>query len=281
MGKRRIALLLSVTVFSFVAVAVGIVQWSRREVQHHMVSHLPHMIPHVIYQTHESEDKITQSPVLTDAVNSWKALQPAYTHVFHDAAARKAFMHQHMWPSLADMYDRLPLGVMRADVWRYAVLYAFGGVYADSDTVLRDPQRVDALVQSRAQLVVAPEDTWEYFCQWVFAAPPKSPILLRVLQTIEARVRAQGVDRLAHTNEHFVHTFTGPGVFSDAIEAHLRDLGLPRFPRKRDYDQHYTPDHPVLTVLPIHFHGHHVDHLFAGDSGWKPQVQQLRSHLKT
>jgi mannosyltransferase OCH1-like enzyme len=32
------------------------------------------------------------------------------------------------------MFKEYPIGVMRADFWRYAILYIYGGIYLDIDT---------------------------------------------------------------------------------------------------------------------------------------------------
>ena len=40
------------------------------------------------------------------------------------------------FPEIKDAYDSLPIRVMKADLWRYCILYKYGGIYADSDTVL-------------------------------------------------------------------------------------------------------------------------------------------------
>jgi mannosyltransferase OCH1-like enzyme len=37
-------------------------------------------------------------------------------------------------PKVYDIYSSFPIGVMKADFFRYAVLLAHGGVYADVDT---------------------------------------------------------------------------------------------------------------------------------------------------
>jgi hypothetical protein len=40
-------------------------------------------------------------------------------------------------PRFLDVYDALETGVQRSDMWRYAVLYLYGGVYADVDVVAK------------------------------------------------------------------------------------------------------------------------------------------------
>lgn len=62
--------------------------------------------------------------------------------VFNDEAMLE-FMRQHFPPYLATAYERLHdgNGPARADIWRYAVLYKYGGVYVDSDSGFEGPMK--------------------------------------------------------------------------------------------------------------------------------------------
>lgn len=66
--------------------------------------------------------------------------------------------------------------VMKADLWRYCVVYHYGGLYTDSDTVcLQNPS---IFLKDSYLTTTLEHDT--HFCQWTFSAPPKSPILKRI-----------------------------------------------------------------------------------------------------
>ena len=77
-----------------------------------------------------------------------------------------------------------PLGVMRADFWRYAVLYMHGGIYADVDTNCTMPVEQwlppkDNAAKGLPLEAAYNKTTWkdcsiligmengEHFCQWV------------------------------------------------------------------------------------------------------------------
>eukprot|EP00966_Prymnesium_polylepis_P198981 4611101-Prymnesium_polylepis.1 len=49
------------------------------------------------------------------------------------------FMRRHFRPSVYRAFSSLALGVARADLWRYCVLFACGGVYVDLDSYVRMP----------------------------------------------------------------------------------------------------------------------------------------------
>lgn len=56
-----------------------------------------------------------------------------------DDEQASAFILDNYGPSVHSLYASFPLGVMRADFWRYAILYANGGIYSDIDTMCVTP----------------------------------------------------------------------------------------------------------------------------------------------
>jgi Glycosyltransferase sugar-binding region containing DXD motif len=52
---------------------------------------------------------------------------------FHDDAQADAFIKENFNGDVYETYKSFPLGVMRADLWRYVILYYYGGIYADID----------------------------------------------------------------------------------------------------------------------------------------------------
>lgn len=123
----------------------------------------------------------------------------------------------HFSAAHVDAFDRFPIGVMRADFWRYCVMYRFGGVYADVDTICERP--VESWLRVAPGLVVAAEND-EHLCQWTFAARPNHPALASLIDTIIRMAHDETLMRNLSA-PHFVHRTTGPAVFTDAILRHL------------------------------------------------------------
>jgi mannosyltransferase OCH1-like enzyme len=65
---------------------------------------------------------------------SWVNKNPSMAMQLLDDAEAAASIADFYGQEVAQLYVAYPLGVMRADFWRYAVLYARGGIYADVDT---------------------------------------------------------------------------------------------------------------------------------------------------
>jgi len=131
------------------------------------------------------------------------------------------------------LLDKLS-NIERADLIRYAVLYSYGGIYADLDTtplrkidewaaVYEIPPTATALIgieaflhDERERKLVSFARVHQY-CQWTMMSAPKHPLMLGVLNLIHDVVSGQ---KPTSSSVRFrVLETTGPGVFSDAVEA--------------------------------------------------------------
>lgn len=219
------------------------------------------MIPKVVYMTHESYDIIERKPKLLNCVKSWKKHKDI-AHVFHDKTMREQFIKDNFDDSVYEAYNKFPMGVMKADLWRYCVIYIHGGIYADTDTeLLCNP---NDLIDDEAQLVIAPEPGCNFFCQWTFAAPAKSPILKEIIDLCVYRTLNTEIK-----GEHIIHFLTGPAVFTDAINAYLKKKEMKVFGKCADFKNYPSK---VLKVIPSDvFHRSMIRHHYAGDQGWKKE----------
>jgi mannosyltransferase OCH1-like enzyme len=202
---------------------------------------------------------INSKPKLVKAIKSWLKYTNTFNYKFYNNAMCDDFIKNNFDDKIYNAYSLLPMGVMKADLWRYCIIYKYGGIYTDTDTVcLFNPH----IFINDSLLTIVPENE-THLCQWVFSAPPNSPILKSIIDL--------SVERILNTpikGEHIIHYLTGPGVFTDGIEKYLKENGLPIFSNKKDY---YNYPSPVLKVFKYeNFHKNIVNHLFAGQDkdGW-------------
>ena len=222
---------------------------------------IPTHIPKQIFQTHKSHEYIKQNPDIKNALNSWRRFVPEFGYFFYTNGLCENFMKNEMGGEIYDAYIKLPMAVMKADLWRYCVIYKYGGIYADADTVCKYNPNI--LLKHGALLVIVPENS-THLCNWVFAAPKNSPILKSVIDLSVKRILNVSIFK----GEHIIHHLTGPGVFTDGIESYLEQNGKPIFTDKKKY---YMYPHPSLIVFDGYiFHNKIVQHLFAGQKpdGW-------------
>ena len=218
------------------------------------------LIPKNIFQTHKSMNYIRTKSKIYNATNSWKKYANEFNYYFFNDKMCDEFIKNNFDENIYKAYSILPMAVMKADLWRYCVIYKYGGIYADTDTICKINPNIfinDSL------LTIVPENK-THLCQWVFSAPENSAILKTIIDL--------SVERILNTSikgEHIIHNLTGPGVFTDGIELYLKNNNNPIFTENRINYFHYP--NPILKVFNyFNFHKNIVVHLFTGQDkdGW-------------
>ncbi len=143
------------------------------------------------------------------------------------------------------------LGAMKADIWRYAVLYALGGVYVDADSSFN--HKLDAYLKPDDGFVFAAENNEYPGCyqndfylggaqyndekftetlpfaknklvQWMLIARPRHPVMLAALKNIVSIVKHLYLKKPVMTegasNRHQLVCTTGP----DLLTATMREM---------------------------------------------------------
>jgi mannosyltransferase OCH1-like enzyme len=222
--------------------------WKRRRIQRKRSDY----IPLNIWQTYKT-DKLPKRA--RDCQRTW-ANQKKYHYHFMDDTQIHRFMIEYFSPRVVDTFERMPIGVMKADMWRYCVLYIHGGIYSDIDSVSLKPIK-DWNIQPEDEIIIALENDL-HFCQWTILAAPRHPILATVIQMIvDDAMKGFQLD-----NEHFVHQHTGPGIWTRAIH---QTLGLPQDQKaQQTYDMYTSGKHvQVFKKYGVRLEN---DTFFAGDN---------------
>lgn len=218
-----------------------------------------------IFQTHKSMPYIRSKPDIFNAFKSWAIYSNSFNYYFYNDKMCDNFIKDTAININKDIYTaycRVPLAVMKADLWRYCVIYHYGGIYADTDTICKTHPTIFI---TNSLLTIGPENR-DHLCQWTFSAPQGSPILKSIIDLSVERI----INMAEIKGEHIIHHLTGPGVFTDGIEKYLKGCNLPTFEHDRTLYYNY-PHKDVLTVFNHRvFHSKIVQHLFSGqhDDGW-------------
>lgn len=163
------------------------------------------MIPKKIWQTHEPE--FSQLPSnLQGYAETWKSLNPEYTHNYVSATERSAFVRDTFNAEIYSIYESLPVNVMKADMWRLLVTYFEGGIYVDMDSVCNLP--IDEWILKDKSFIVGPEHT-DSFVTSTFACSKEHPIMGNVIENMIANLR-----NADYSSPHIVHRYTGPWMFT-------------------------------------------------------------------
>lgn len=185
------------------------------------------MIPSTIWQTYKKPYE--QLPDYIKKIsNTWKDKNPDYDYVYMSDDDAREFIRKEYGSKVVKLFDNVPVGVMRADMFRYLVLLKEGGIYADLDTICNVP--ADEWVDRSNLFVVAPEHEMN-FCQWTFAASPDNYILNSVVDLMISRLSNPD-----YSMKNFVHYHTGPSMFTEGInKAIKRDKDVFCYPESKTF----------------------------------------------
>ena len=145
-------------------------------------------------------------------------------------------------PDIVDMYQSLTTKIVKADLLRYLIMYAEGGVYADIDVeALKPVERFipDRYDPTQIDMVVSVEiDQPEFsshpilgkkcqsFCQWTFMSKPRLPVMMRLIDNIMdwlngvAQTQNTTISGISLDFDEVI-SGTGPSAFTDAILAEM------------------------------------------------------------
>jgi mannosyltransferase OCH1-like enzyme len=178
------------------------------------------MIPRLLSQTWKSPDL---PPAAEAFRRGWRALNADLDYRFYDDAASREVVAE-MFPGLLAAYDALPAPVMRADVFRYAVIYRDGGIYADIDMECLRPigpllSMGECLVSVEARLGRTRRRELGYagdtqIANCIFAAAPGHPLFRRAVEQAFALFASAGPKAALS-----VEDLTGPRMLTRLLSA--------------------------------------------------------------
>ncbi|MDR2273089.1 MAG: glycosyl transferase [Sphingobacterium sp.] len=169
-------------------------------------------IPKVIYQTF----KTTKIPFLT-RFYIWMYLKKnkGWKREFYDDERVDVFFRNNFDDRTYAAYSRLQIGAAKADFFRYAVLYVYGGVYLDMDSDIL--VSLDKHIREDDMAFIAREKNHpDLFAQWGLIYAKGHPFLKRTIAYI-----IENIEENKYPND--VHKMTGPTVYTKAIEDEIKD----------------------------------------------------------
>lgn len=172
---------------------------------------------------------------------SWSEMHPGFIHeVVTDKVSENLMRYLYAAiPEVLEAFHALPMPVLKADFFRYLILYARGGIYSDIDTYAIQSALVwvpETIPRNTVGLVIGIEadpdrPDWAdwysrriQFCQWTIQAKPGHPVLRDIINRITTRVLAMKRDgTLAKFKGEDVVDLTGPAVWTDTIMDYFND----------------------------------------------------------
>ncbi|KZL73828.1 initiation-specific alpha-1,4-mannosyltransferase [Colletotrichum tofieldiae] len=175
---------------------------------------------------------------------TWTDKNPGYRYEVLTDSNDMEYVEEHYGPDgfdrpdIVDMYRNVNATIIKADLLRYMIMYAEGGIYADIDVEdLRPVSRwiPERYAEADVDLVIGVEiDQPQFkghpilgkksmsFCQWTFMSRPGHPVMLKLVENIMAWLsdvaKSQGVS-ISEVKLDFdeVISGTGPSAFTKAV----------------------------------------------------------------
>ena len=208
-------------------------------------------------------DKLWQSakdPHLSDDqdewISSWLEKNPSFRYELLTDASAATFVRTHYAsrPDIIEVFETLPIPILRADLLRYLLVLAEGGVWSDLDVTCDKPVADWVPTEYRnakIEMIVGLEFDFDWrgegtevasqFCNWVFAAPRSSRVLQVVVDSVVAQIneialmnKVQVKDLTLDMLPIDVVNVTGPKIMTIAILDSLKQL-LGRTVDDRDF----------------------------------------------
>ncbi|KND87730.1 Initiation-specific alpha-1,6-mannosyltransferase [Tolypocladium ophioglossoides CBS 100239] len=172
---------------------------------------------------------------------SWSEQHPGFIHevITDDVAVSLLRLFYASVAEVMEAYHALPLPVLKADFFRYLILYARGGIYSDIDTFAIKsalewiPSQIPRETVGLVVGIEADPDRPDWadwysrriqFCQWTIQSKPGHPALRDIITRItNATLTMKQSGKLASFKGKNVVDLTGPAVWTDTIMDYFND----------------------------------------------------------
>jgi mannosyltransferase OCH1-like enzyme len=187
-------------------------------------------IPKQVHQTFMSKNL---PPDIIKIIQRNQKMCPDYQFIFYDDDACDSFIQHHFDETTYHAYKKInPVyGAMKADFFRYCILYKKGGVYLDIKSSINYP--LNQIIHTNDDcLLDIPRsvESWRKqsptYEQWILMFSPQHPYLFNVIQTMVNLILQEYEPTIEHINvlttkQKILHV-TGPDMFSRCIRNYLK-----------------------------------------------------------
>lgn len=176
-------------------------------------------IPNLLHITAKS--RCMTQPFASN-VDRWKQrLGEKYSIFIHDDDAVNKFLYEKRWkefPELKEIMSCVTAGAAKADIWRYMMVWDYGGIYSDMDS---SPNKFDSNTIENEDDAYFPLEKLGIPAQYWFAASPRHPIMY--LSAKHAMQRMAFQDDISRNR---APQTTGPGAYKTGFILFQQLIGI-------------------------------------------------------
>ncbi|CCH59826.1 hypothetical protein TBLA_0B10090 [Henningerozyma blattae CBS 6284] len=180
---------------------------------------------------------------LPEEFRVWDDKNPGFVHEVLDDNIMIAFV-RHFYanvPEVIEAFETLPSTILKIDFFKYLILLARGGVYADKDTIPLQPIPnwiPESVRPSDIGLIIGVEHDasskdWKnmyvrrlQFSTWVIQAKPGHPVIREVVSRITEATLQRKKDNDLNVNvrnDLNIMSWTGSGIWTDVIFSYFNN----------------------------------------------------------
>jgi hypothetical protein len=258
-------------------IAAFLLAHPQRSGQMEIPSSPAHGIPRVLYQTYRT----TPLNAHLESIRKTRSdLNPELRMVLMNDSEADESMRETFTERVYRVYTSMPLPVMRADMWRYAVVYALGGIYADVDvSALRaigeweESDSCGFVVSSERDKTSGNAD----LIQWTFAAQRHNVILGRIIREVVARCEGG----IKTDYEGSVAEYVGTALWTSVITAALGEGDSRGTPFLHTLDRHTARSYYYYEYARSNEHGiaNSRRYSLCIKDGWYFHGRNIRHHF--
>jgi hypothetical protein len=191
------------------------------------------MIPRLLHQTFRSSRPL--APQLEACLETNQRLNPDWTHTYYDDKTTEEVVEAQLGAAFLELYRRIDphYGAAKADIFRYACIYAFGGCYLDIKSICTRP--LSTVLKDTDECILSHWDTERYpgfglhreieggreFQQWYILASARNPLVEAALWRAKSNLERYSYLRDKYGQMAVLRT-TGPIAFSLSVAPLLK-----------------------------------------------------------
>ncbi|KAG2388537.1 hypothetical protein C9374_000701 [Naegleria lovaniensis] len=183
-------------------------------------------IPKIIYQTYIPSSEDLLPTAMRKAMNSFKTLNANYTHKYFGDYEALQILIDNFGNDSDEVFAfrNLIPGAFKIDFWRYAMLWLFGGFYADADMMLLEP--FEKWISPNSTFVIPLEKIGFGFHNGFIGSVPKHPILRIAMDMVIYNVKNKFYPSVPHKivqTGHMDLAVSGPILLGKVINRFVNE----------------------------------------------------------
>ena len=151
------------------------------------------IIPNIIFQSWHTKNL---PPKMHECVQNLRQDNPEFLYFLFDDHECRELIKNHFHPSVLNAFDKLIPGQYKCDLWKYCVLYMYGGVYIDIKYKCANGFRLRDITD-REYLVLERPGFWSHNTYGIYngfmVCKPKNPILMKCINKIVENVKTHNM----------------------------------------------------------------------------------------